>query len=56
MCENPAILPTLKTFKVYVGKLEKKRSELLRNKNQSELNLLMDEPFAVQRKACREHF
>ena len=51
MCENPAILPTLEIFKVYVGRLEKKHSELLRNKNQSELNLLMDQPFCCTKKA-----
>ena len=51
MCENPAILPTLETFKVYVGRLEKKRSELLRNKNQNELMLLMAQPFCCTKKA-----
>ena len=29
MYENPAILPTFETFKVYMGRLEKKRSKLL---------------------------
>ena len=51
MCENPAILPTLETFKVYVGRLEKKCSELLRNKIQSELNLLMAQPFCCKNKS-----
>ena len=50
LCDDTTNLCVLPTFKVYVGRMEKKVSKLKRNKQHKEIQLLMDEPFAVKRK------
>ena len=50
LCDDTTNLCVLPTFKVYVGRMEKKVSKLKRNKQHKEIQLLMDEPFCRKKK------
>ena len=54
LCADKSVLPTFETFRVYVGRLKKKRLELLRNKKPEELRLLLNQPFCMQKKTITQ--
>ena len=50
LCADDTSLCVLPTFKVYVGRLEKKISKFNRNKQHNKIQSLMDEPFCHKKK------
>ena len=49
-CDDSISLCKLPTFKVYIGRLEKKVSKFKRNKQHKKIQLLLDEPFCHEKK------
>ena len=50
MCDDDTQLCALPTFKVYIGRLEKKMLTLKRNKQHKKMQELMDELFTQKKK------
>ena len=50
LCDGDTPLCALSTFKVYVGRLEKKISKFKRNKQHNKIQSLMNEPFCQKMK------